>query len=104
VYWTGRRSIELSKTGYGVTGVDLSDLQLARAKLKAEKLGLKKVVSKYLLEHPWIPRLHLALESMLPHRHIIISFQHNAVFVEVMGKIDVPFVIERRLASKLRNN
>jgi hypothetical protein len=69
------------------------------------KLAKKfQAVSKSLLERPLIPWLLLALESMLPHRHIIISFQHNAVFVKVMGKIDIPFVIERRFASKLRNN
>ena len=38
---TGRHSIELSKRGYSVTGVDLSASQLARAKEKAEKEGLK---------------------------------------------------------------
>ena len=30
---TGRHTIELSKRGYNVTGIDLSDSQLARAKL-----------------------------------------------------------------------
>jgi 2-polyprenyl-3-methyl-5-hydroxy-6-metoxy-1,4-benzoquinol methylase len=34
---TGRHSIELSKRGYTVTGIDLSDTQLARAREKAEK-------------------------------------------------------------------
>jgi 2-polyprenyl-3-methyl-5-hydroxy-6-metoxy-1,4-benzoquinol methylase len=38
---TGRHSIELTKRGYNVTGVDLSESQLERAKLKAEKEGLK---------------------------------------------------------------
>jgi len=38
---TGRHSIELSKRGYSVTGVDLSASQLARAKEKAEKEGLE---------------------------------------------------------------
>ncbi|MFC1961673.1 class I SAM-dependent methyltransferase [Chloroflexota bacterium] len=36
---TGRHSIELSKRGYQVTGIDLSDSQLARAREKAEKQG-----------------------------------------------------------------
>ncbi len=38
---TGRHSIELSKRGYPVTGIDLSAAQLARAREKAEKEGLK---------------------------------------------------------------
>jgi ubiquinone/menaquinone biosynthesis C-methylase UbiE len=38
---TGRHSIELTKRRYQVTGVDLSDSQLKRAKEKAEKLNLK---------------------------------------------------------------
>jgi 2-polyprenyl-3-methyl-5-hydroxy-6-metoxy-1,4-benzoquinol methylase len=36
---TGRHSIELSKRGYQVTGIDLSDTQLLRAKEKAEMQG-----------------------------------------------------------------
>ena len=37
---TGRHTIELAKRGYNVTGVDLSDSQLARAREKAAKNGL----------------------------------------------------------------
>jgi len=44
---TGRHSIELSKRGYHVTGIDLSDSQLARAKEKADKQGLKIDFLKY---------------------------------------------------------
>ena len=38
---TGRHSIELSKRGYNITGIDLSESQLARAKEKAKQLNLK---------------------------------------------------------------
>jgi len=38
---TGRHAIELSKRSYNVTGIDLSDSLLARAREKAEKQGLK---------------------------------------------------------------
>ena len=38
---TGRHSIELSKRGYAVTGIDLSESQLKRAKQKASKQSLK---------------------------------------------------------------
>jgi len=38
---TGRHSIELAKRGYDVTGIDLSQSQIARAKEKAEELSLK---------------------------------------------------------------
>jgi 2-polyprenyl-3-methyl-5-hydroxy-6-metoxy-1,4-benzoquinol methylase len=38
---TGRHTIELSKRGYNVTGIDLSESQLARAKQKADKYNLK---------------------------------------------------------------
>ena len=38
---TGRHSIELTKRGYHVTGIDLSDSQLARAREKAREQGLK---------------------------------------------------------------
>ena len=44
---TGRHSIELTKRGYNVTGIDLSDSQLARAREKAEKQGLKIDFLKY---------------------------------------------------------
>ena len=44
---TGRHTIELSKRGYNVKGIDLSDSQLTRAKEKAEKQGLKIDFSKY---------------------------------------------------------
>ena len=37
---TGRHSIELSKRGYDITGVDLSDSMLARAREKASAHGL----------------------------------------------------------------
>jgi 2-polyprenyl-3-methyl-5-hydroxy-6-metoxy-1,4-benzoquinol methylase len=37
---TGRHSIELSKRGYSVTGIDLSDSQLERAREKAKSNGL----------------------------------------------------------------
>jgi 2-polyprenyl-3-methyl-5-hydroxy-6-metoxy-1,4-benzoquinol methylase len=38
---TGRHSIELTKRGYNVTGVDLSDSQLKRAKEKANEQNLE---------------------------------------------------------------
>lgn len=38
---TGRHSIELARRGYGVTGVDLSESQLERARSKAEAAGVK---------------------------------------------------------------
>lgn len=38
---TGRHSIELSKRGYDVSGIDLSESQLARAKKKAETENFK---------------------------------------------------------------
>jgi 2-polyprenyl-3-methyl-5-hydroxy-6-metoxy-1,4-benzoquinol methylase len=38
---TGRHSIELKKRGYNVTGVDLSEAQLKRAKEKSAEAGLK---------------------------------------------------------------
>jgi len=37
---TGRHSIELAKRGYSVTGIDLSESQLKRAREKAEEAGL----------------------------------------------------------------
>jgi len=44
---TGRHSIELSKRGYQVTGIDLSDSQLVRAREKAEKQGQNIDFSKH---------------------------------------------------------
>ena len=38
---TGRHSIELTKRGYDVMGIDLSESQLVRAKEKAKQLNLK---------------------------------------------------------------
>lgn len=38
---TGRHAIELSKRGYTVTGIDLSQSQIERAKEKAKEQGLK---------------------------------------------------------------
>jgi len=37
---TGRHSIELAKRGYSITGIDLSESQLARAKEKAKDAGV----------------------------------------------------------------
>ncbi len=44
---TGRHSIELSKRGYDITGIDLSDSQLVRAREKTEKQGQKIDFLKY---------------------------------------------------------
>ncbi|MFO7772449.1 MAG: class I SAM-dependent methyltransferase [Dehalococcoidia bacterium] len=44
---TGRHSIELAKRGYNITGIDLSDSQLARAREKTEQEGLKIDFRKY---------------------------------------------------------
>ncbi|MCK9615024.1 MAG: methyltransferase domain-containing protein, partial [Candidatus Omnitrophica bacterium] len=38
---TGRHSIELAKRGYRVTGIDLSESQLKRAREKAKEQGVK---------------------------------------------------------------
>ena len=38
---TGRHSIELAKRGYNVTGIDLSENQLQKAREKAQNAGLK---------------------------------------------------------------
>ncbi len=44
---TGRHSIELSKRGYSVTGIDLSESQLAQAKEKAKKENLQIEFQKH---------------------------------------------------------
>ena len=44
---TGRHSIELSKRGYDITGVDLSNSLLKRAKEKAAKHKLKVVFQQH---------------------------------------------------------
>ncbi|KUG21646.1 methyltransferase type 11 [hydrocarbon metagenome] len=44
---TGRHAIELSKRGYKITGVDLSDSQLSRAREKAEKQEVRIDFLKY---------------------------------------------------------
>lgn len=44
---TGRHSIELTKRGYHVTGIDLSDSQLARAREKAKQFDLKSDFQKH---------------------------------------------------------
>jgi 2-polyprenyl-3-methyl-5-hydroxy-6-metoxy-1,4-benzoquinol methylase len=51
---TGRHAIELSKRGYTITGIDLSDAQIARARIKAEALGL--TTENYLLKMNMILR------------------------------------------------
>ncbi len=38
---TGRHAVELSKRGYRITGIDLSESQLARAREKAEQQGVR---------------------------------------------------------------
>lgn len=38
---TGRHAIELKKRGYNVTGIDLSESQLKRAKEKAKEQGVE---------------------------------------------------------------
>ena len=44
---TGRHCIELSKRGYNITGIDLSESQLARAQEKAEQINLKISFQKH---------------------------------------------------------
>jgi 2-polyprenyl-3-methyl-5-hydroxy-6-metoxy-1,4-benzoquinol methylase len=44
---TGRHAIELSKRGYNVTGIDLSESQLARAREKAKEQGIKVDFQKH---------------------------------------------------------
>ena len=44
---TGRHSIELSRRGYSVTGIDLSESQLAQAKEKAKKDNLQIELLKH---------------------------------------------------------
>jgi len=44
---TGRHSIELSKRGYSVTGIDLSDSLLKKAREKADKQNIKIDFLKY---------------------------------------------------------
>jgi ubiquinone/menaquinone biosynthesis C-methylase UbiE len=44
---TGRHAIELTKRGYRVTGIDLSKCMLARARQKAEQLGLRIDFSRH---------------------------------------------------------
>ncbi|HNX69275.1 MAG TPA: class I SAM-dependent methyltransferase [Candidatus Omnitrophota bacterium] len=44
---TGRHSIELAKRGYGVTGVDLSQSQIARAVEKAKESGVRVDFQKH---------------------------------------------------------
>lgn len=48
---TGRHSIELTKRGYHVTGIDLSDSQLARAREKAKEAGVKIDFQKHDARH-----------------------------------------------------
>src|SRR3989339_1941512 len=44
---TGRHSIELTKRGYQITGIDLSESQLKRAKEKAGEQGLQIVFERH---------------------------------------------------------
>jgi 2-polyprenyl-3-methyl-5-hydroxy-6-metoxy-1,4-benzoquinol methylase len=49
---TGRHAIELSKRGYSVTGIDLSESQLKQAKLKASRENMKIVFQKHDARNP----------------------------------------------------
>ena len=44
---TGRHSIELTKRGYNVIGIDLSETQLKRAKEKASQQNLQMIFQKH---------------------------------------------------------
>jgi len=59
---TGRHAIELSKRGYSVTGIDLSENQLARAKEKAAKNNLTIDFQKQDARHlPFIKEFDVAI-------------------------------------------
>jgi len=59
---TGRHSIELSKRGYSVTGIDLSESQLQRAKQKASEQSLKIVFQKHDARNlPFLHQFNLVL-------------------------------------------
>ena len=63
-YWcgTGRHSIELSRRGYAITGVDLSESLLKRAKEKASKYNLQIVFQKHdARELPFINEFDLVI-------------------------------------------
>lgn len=44
---TGRHAIELAKRGYSVTGIDLSEAQLKKAREKAEQANVKVEFLRY---------------------------------------------------------
>ena len=59
---TGRHSIELSKRGYTVTGIDLSESLLKRAQDKASKHNLQIFFKKYdARELPFLSEFDLAI-------------------------------------------
>ena len=59
---TGRHSIELTKRGYQVTGIDLSDAQLQRAKEKAAEEKLQIDFQRHDARHlPFVDEFDLAI-------------------------------------------
>jgi 2-polyprenyl-3-methyl-5-hydroxy-6-metoxy-1,4-benzoquinol methylase len=59
---TGRHSIELTRRGYSVTGIDLSDSQLKRAREKASEQKLKIEFQKHDARHlPFSAEFDLAI-------------------------------------------
>ena len=59
---TGRHSIELTKRGYNVLGVDLSDSQLKRAREKASEQNLKIDFQKHDARNlPFVDEFDLAI-------------------------------------------
>jgi SAM-dependent methyltransferase len=59
---TGRHTIELSKRGYDIFGIDLSDSQLAKAREKANALGMEVPFFKHDARHlPFISEFDAAI-------------------------------------------
>lgn len=59
---TGRHSVELSKRGYSVTGIDLSETQLRRARQKAAMQSLA-VIFENTMQESLISPMHLMSSS-----------------------------------------
>lgn len=89
---TGRHSVELAKRGYEITGIDLSDSQLARAKAKARALNLKIDFRK-----------HDARDLPFDHEFDLAIMLCEGAF-PLMETDEMNYLILKNVAKSLKNN
>lgn len=103
----GRHSFNLNKKGYQVTGIDLSEQAITKARNKAKELGLENIRFEVRDMRNAIPETFDAIVNLFTTFGYFKTDEENAqVFdsVKKMLKPGAPFVLDFLNAEKVKNN